>query len=70
MTFYVYENWTAENKAVIHRSTCGSCNNGRGCHQNPFGNRNGMWHGPFVSETEAQTAAERTGRTVRRHRCV
>jgi len=29
--FWVYENWTAEHKAVIHSGTCGHCNHGKGC---------------------------------------
>jgi hypothetical protein len=70
MKYYVYENWTAESKAVIHRGTCGNCNDGRGCHENPLGKRNGVWHGPFNSLEEAQQAATDTGRSVRRHRCV
>jgi hypothetical protein len=42
---FVYENWTAEHKAVIHEASCGSCNPGLGCHANPLGNKNGRWHG-------------------------
>ena len=45
MSYYVYENWTAEHKAVIHRGSCGNCNEGRGCHKNPLCGRNGRWHG-------------------------
>jgi hypothetical protein len=67
MTYYVYENWTAKDKAVIHRGTCGYCNDGRGCHKNPLGNRNGRWHGPFDSLEEAKRAAQNTGRTVQIH---
>ena len=70
MSFYVYENWTAEQKAVIHRGSCGNCKEGEGCHENPLGNRNGRWHGPFESLEAAEAAAMRTNRPVRRHRCV
>jgi len=71
MSYYdVYENWTAEHKAVIHRGACGNCNEGRGCHRNPLGNRKGRWHGPIDSLREAQRAAENTGRPVRQHRCI
>ena len=29
--FYIYENWQAgPHKAVIHRGSCGHCNNGQG----------------------------------------
>ncbi len=65
MSYYVYENWTAEHKAVIHRSSCGNCNEGRGCHENLLGNKNGKWHGPFVSLEKARRVAENTGKPVR-----
>ena len=67
MSYYVYENWTAENKAMIHKNTCGFCKDGRGCHKNPLGNRNGRWHGPFDSLEEAKRTAENTGRTSKIH---
>jgi hypothetical protein len=67
MKYYIYENWTAKDKAVIHRGTCGYCNEGRGCHQNPLGNRNGRWHGPFDTFEEARKTAQNTGRTVQVH---
>jgi hypothetical protein len=70
IAYYVYENWTAEHKAVIHCGICGNCNDGLGCHANPLGRRNGVWHGPFHSLEEAQRAATATGRPVRRHRRV
>jgi len=67
--FYVYENWTAEQKAVIHIGHCGYCNEGKGCHENPLENRNGRWHGPFNNLEEAKEEAKRTGRSVRNHNC-
>lgn len=70
MDYWVYENWTAESKAVIHEGSCGNCNQGKGCHANPLGNRNGRWHGPFGVLSHANTAALETGRRVRRHSCV
>jgi len=70
MSYWVYENWRAEQKAVIHRGNCGHCKDGRGCHDNPLGNSNGRWHGPFYTIEDAERAAQRTGRKVRRHRCV
>ena len=31
--FYIYENWAAgPHKIVLHRSTCGQCNHGKGRH--------------------------------------
>ena len=68
--FFVYENWTAEHKAVIHSGSCGYCQEGRGCHENPLRNRNGKWHGPFDSLEEAGMAAKNTGRPVRFHNCI
>ena len=58
MSFYIYENWVAENKAVIHRGECSFCNNGEGIHQNIRGEKNGRWHGPFDSYEEAREVAE------------
>lgn len=70
--YWVYENWTAEKKAVIHLSTCGSCNDGGGCHANSRGDRNGRWHGPFETLVDAEGFASSLGeRTVRKcSRCV
>jgi len=39
MSFFIYENWVAEKKAVIHRGECSFCNNGRGIHQNIRGKK-------------------------------
>ena len=58
MNFYVYENWVAEKKAVIHRGECSFCNNGDGIHPNIHGEKNGRWHGPFDSYEEARGFAE------------
>jgi len=69
MDYWVYENWTAEHKAVIHRADCSYCNNGQGCHANPLGSRNGKWHGPFDTITAAATATKATGRPTRQHNC-
>jgi hypothetical protein len=68
--YYVYENWRAEQKAVIHEGACGNCMEGKGCHPNPLGNMNGKWHGPFKTLQEAQVAARATKRTVKNHRCT
>lgn len=64
MDYWVYENWTAEDKAVIHKSICSFCNGGRGVHTGT-GKRNGKWHGPFSTLQTATQAASRTGRPVR-----
>ncbi len=71
MSYWIYENWTAENKTVIHDGSCGYCNNGNGCHANPLGNKNGKWHGPFGTVTAAEAAAKATQRLVqKKHACV
>jgi hypothetical protein len=68
MTYYIYENWTAENKAVIHKGSCGNCNEGKGCHKNTLRNKNGKGSRPFKSIEEAERFAIETGSPVRKHR--
>jgi len=63
MTFWVYENWTAEDKAKIHRAECSDCNNGSGKHPGASDDH-GRWHGPFPTFSEANDTASRTGRPV------
>jgi hypothetical protein len=67
VAYWVYENWRAEQKAVVHNGSCGNCNDGKGCHKNPHGNRNGQWLGPFRDLDEARKAARNTGRVTREH---
>ncbi|MCK9583235.1 MAG: hypothetical protein M0Q46_06465 [Endomicrobiales bacterium] len=69
MSYYIYENWVAEKKAVIHKGSCGYCKEGNGCHANPLGNKNGQWSGPYSSFKIAQNKAIETGRPVKTHRC-
>ena len=69
MSYWVYENWVAENKAIIHSANCGHCNDGQGCHPNPLGNKNGKWIGPFDSMAQAESVAKATGKPVRSHSC-
>ena len=59
--FFIYENWTAESKAVIHRAECSFCNSGRGIHPNRIEGRNGRWHGPFATYSEAFRVAQALG---------
>jgi hypothetical protein len=63
-TYHVYENWTAEDKAIIHFSDCGYCNEGHGIHDpaRKTEGKHGRWHGPFDTYAEALKAATRTGR--------
>jgi hypothetical protein len=30
MSYWIYENWTAENKAKLHEGSCSFCNEGLG----------------------------------------
>ena len=55
--FYIYENWQAgPHKIVVHRSTCGQCNHGKG---RPAGHdaNHARWHGPYATLSEARAAA-------------
>ena len=63
VSYYVYENWTAEDKARIHFGHCYCCNFGQGNHPGSS-NRNGCWHGPFASFDKALEVANATGRQV------
>jgi 4-hydroxy-tetrahydrodipicolinate synthase len=64
--FYVYENWLAgPHKAVLHRSTCGQCNHGKG---RPSGHdvNHARWHGPYATLAEArQTSQSMPGVLIR-----
>ena len=70
MSYWVYENWVAESKAVVHDGACRFCNEGQGTGRNLRGDRNGRWHGAYGSVAEASTAASATGRPVRLCRCA
>jgi len=63
-SFYVYENWRAEQKAVIHSGSCSSCNYGKGVHPGAS-NDNGRWYGPFYSFQDAYQCASETNRPIR-----
>ncbi|WP_156964360.1 hypothetical protein [Clostridium sulfidigenes] len=39
--YYVYENWRAEKKDVIHKGDCRLCNEGNGTGKNTLGESNG-----------------------------
>lgn len=63
MEYWVYENWRAEHKAIVHAETCGFCNHGRGTNKpKPHDDANGRWRGPFPTLAAARTAARQTGR--------
>jgi 4-hydroxy-tetrahydrodipicolinate synthase len=52
--FYVYESWVAgPHKSVLHRSSCGQCNHGRG-RPPGFAVDHSRWHGPYATIGEAR----------------
>jgi hypothetical protein len=67
--FYIYENWLAgPHKIVVHRSTCGQCNHGKG---RPAGHdaNHARWHGPYTTLAEARTAAHDMTNVLIRSEC-
>jgi 4-hydroxy-tetrahydrodipicolinate synthase len=70
--FYIYENWTAgPHKIVLHRGSCGQCNQGKG---RPAGHdaNHARWHGPYATLTQGrETAHGMTGVLIRSEcKCV
>lgn len=63
MRYYIYENWQAEKKAKVHKSSCSHCQNGNGTH-NSKTDVNGKWHGPYntfiVALNKANSLGDRT----------
>jgi len=67
--FYIYENWLAgPHKIVVHRSTCGQCNHGKG---RPAGHdaNHARWHGPYSTIAEAREAAHNLPGVLIRSEC-
>jgi 4-hydroxy-tetrahydrodipicolinate synthase len=67
--FYIYENWLAgPHKIVVHRSTCGQCNHGKG---RPAGHdaNHARWHGPYATLSEARQAAHDMTNVLIRSEC-
>jgi 4-hydroxy-tetrahydrodipicolinate synthase len=67
--FFVYENWLAgPRKIVLHRSSCGQCNNGKG---RPTGHdpNHSKWHGPFATLSEARQTAQTIPGVLIRSEC-
>ena len=67
--FYVYENWLAgPHKIVLHRSSCGQCNHGKG---RPVGHdaNHARWHGPYASLSEAREASQPMAGVLIRSEC-
>jgi 4-hydroxy-tetrahydrodipicolinate synthase len=69
VNFYIYENWLAgPHKIVLHRSSCGQCNHGKG---RPAGHdaNHARWHGPYAALTEARDAAHNMTGVLIRSEC-
>lgn len=67
--FYIYENWLAgPHKIVLHRSSCGQCNHGKG---RPAGHdaSHARWHGPFPTLPEARDTAHNMAGVLIRSEC-
>jgi 4-hydroxy-tetrahydrodipicolinate synthase len=67
--FFVYENWLAgPRKVVLHRSSCGQCNHGKG---RPSGHdaNHARWHGPYATLTDARRAALEIQNVLIRSEC-
>jgi hypothetical protein len=56
--YYIYRNWVAEKKAVIHKGSCSFCNDGKGLQVNSRGNKNGVWSQGYNAYEIAREAAE------------
>jgi 4-hydroxy-tetrahydrodipicolinate synthase len=69
VSFYIYENWLAgPHKIVLHRSSCGQCNHGKG---RPAGHdaNHARWHGPYASLTEARETSQSMAGVLIRSEC-
>jgi len=69
VNFYIYENWLAgPHKIVLHRASCGQCNQGKG---RPSGHdaNHARWHGPYTSLTEARDASHNMTGVLIRSEC-
>ena len=67
--FYIYENWLAgPHKIVLHRSTCGQCNHGKG---RPAGHdaNHARWHGPYATLGEARELSHNMPGVLIRSEC-
>ncbi len=66
---YVYENWSAgPHKAVLHRSACGQCSNGKA---RPAGHsaNHARWHGPYATLAEARQITQTLPSVLIRSEC-
>jgi 4-hydroxy-tetrahydrodipicolinate synthase len=68
-SFFIYENWAAgPHKAVLHRSTCGQCSNGKA---RPAGHsvNHARWHGPYATLSEARQTIQALPSILIRSEC-
>ena len=68
-SFFVYENWAAgPHKAVLHRSSCGQCSNGKA---RPAGHssNHARWHGPYATLAEARQITQGLPNVLIRGEC-
>jgi 4-hydroxy-tetrahydrodipicolinate synthase len=68
-SFFVYENWASgPHKAVLHRSTCGQCSNGKA---RPAGHstNHARWHGPYSTLAEARQVTQTLPSVLIRSEC-
>jgi 4-hydroxy-tetrahydrodipicolinate synthase len=70
--FYIYENWSSgPHKIVLHRASCGQCNQGKG---RPSGHdaNHARWHGPYATLAQGREVAHgMTGVLIRSEcKCV
>jgi hypothetical protein len=67
--FYIYENWQAgPRKAVIHKGSCGNCNDGKG-RTGSYDPRHAKWHGPYEDLESAREASEAMSQVVEHKEC-
>jgi hypothetical protein len=67
--FYVYESWVAgPHKSVLHRSSCGQCNHGKG-RPPGFTADHSRWHGPYATLVEARDVSHNMPGVLIRSEC-
>jgi 4-hydroxy-tetrahydrodipicolinate synthase len=67
--FYIYENWVAgPHKIVLHRGSCGQCNQGKG---RPAGHdaNHARWHGPYATLAQGREVAHGMAGVLIRSEC-
>ncbi|MFZ0758753.1 MAG: 4-hydroxy-tetrahydrodipicolinate synthase [Candidatus Sulfotelmatobacter sp.] len=67
--FYIYENWAAgPHKIVLHRGSCGQCNQGKG---RPAGHdaNHARWHGPYATLAQGREVAHGMAGVLIRSEC-